>query len=292
MKTLTVITTTYNRAYCLPRVYNSLLEQDCKDFVWLIVDDGSTDDTKELVQEWIAQDKIEIRYHYKENGGMHTARNAAYVLADTPLNTIIDSDDWMAPGAVGKIVDFWENNKSDDVAGMITLNAAPDGQLIGTPLPDGVKRCSYRDFWNKYKMSGDKKLVFRSELTKLYPYPEYPGEKFYPASYKFNLIDRDYDFLLFDCVTCIVDNNENSMTRDKYAQYKSCPRGFMHYRKHLIEQHFGFKKTVMSMLHYEMERRIAKEKPDREIKKMPLYWLCYLPGGLLKYYITHTKRKY
>ena len=95
MKKLTVFTPTYNRAYVLNKCYESLKNQTVKDFVWLIIDDGSTDNTKELVENWIKENKIEIRYKYQENQGMHGAHNTAYKLISTELNTCIDSDDYM-----------------------------------------------------------------------------------------------------------------------------------------------------------------------------------------------------
>lgn len=292
MKTLTVITTTYNRGYCIKQVYDSLAAQDCKDFVWLVIDDGSTDNTRQLIQQFAEEDKIEIRYHFQDNRGMHAARNLGYELADTELNVIIDSDDWMAPGAVGKIVEYWKTNKTDGVAGMISLNADPSGAIIGTEFPEGVKRCSYKDFFKKYKMQGDHKLIYRTELTKKYPYPVFENEKFYPASYKFYLIDKEYDLLLFDCVTCIVNYTDNSMTRDKYAQYKTCPRGFMHYRKAMLQHKLGIKSDVKNMMHYVMECSIAKATVDSEILRKPLFYLCCIPGKLFYFYITHTKKKY
>ena len=91
---LTIFTPAYNRAHTLPRTYESLCAQQCKDFIWLVVDDGSSDNTAELVKEWQQKDNgFEIRYVYKDNGGMHTAHNTAYALIDTELNTCIDSVD-------------------------------------------------------------------------------------------------------------------------------------------------------------------------------------------------------
>ena len=86
---LTVFTPAYNRAHTLHRCYESLCRQKCKQFKWLIIDDGSSDNTKELVESWLKEDSgFEIIYHYKENGGMHTAHNAAYQLIDTELNAV------------------------------------------------------------------------------------------------------------------------------------------------------------------------------------------------------------
>ena len=105
---LTIFTPTYNRAHTLPRTYESLCRQNCKNFIWLIVDDGSADNTAELVRDWQSRDNgFEIQYIYKENGGMHTAHNAAYANIHTELNTCIDSDDMLAVGAVEKILRKW-----------------------------------------------------------------------------------------------------------------------------------------------------------------------------------------
>ena len=102
---LTIFTPAYNRAHTLLRTYESLCRQSCKAFIWLVVDDGSTDNTAALVQQWQSRDNgFEIQYIYKENGGMHTAHNVAYANIHTELNTCIDSDDMLADGAVEKIL--------------------------------------------------------------------------------------------------------------------------------------------------------------------------------------------
>jgi len=106
MKSLTVFTPTYNRAYCLGQLYDSLVRQTNKDFVWLIVDDGSSDTTKEVVASWQKEDKIEIQYVYQENQGMHGAHNTAYKTIVTELNVCIDSDDYMPDDAIAKLLNF------------------------------------------------------------------------------------------------------------------------------------------------------------------------------------------
>lgn len=129
---LTIFTPAYNRAHTLPRTYESLCCQNCKDFIWLIVDDGSTDNTAELVQEWQERDNgFEIHYIYKENGGMHTAHNTAYANIHTELNICIDSDDMLAEGAVEKILNKWEEVKDKGYAGIVGVDADLDGNIIG-----------------------------------------------------------------------------------------------------------------------------------------------------------------
>lgn len=292
MKTLTIITTTYNRAYCLHQVYESLLRQTSKDFIWLIVDDGSTDNTKDLVGSWKNNGEFEIRYIYKANGGMHTARNLGYEKADTPINVIIDSDDWMTDNAVERIVSFWSKYGEEKYSGIISNNISTDGTLIGSKLPD-IQSCTYTELYQKYKVSGDKKLIFRSDLTKLYPYPEFPGEKFYPASYKFQLLDLDYEMLIMDEYTCIVDYNEDSMSFDKYAQYRTCSRGFAHYRNEMIRISKSPKYIVKEMIHYIAESKMAGNAHYIKNSAKPVVaFLCFPVGCALYHYLNITKKKY
>lgn len=185
MVNITVFTPTYNRARTLPRTYASLLRQDCKDFVWLIVDDGSSDETRMLVEKWQQEDNgFEIQYIYKENGGMHTAHNTAYENMDTELNICIDSDDCLADSAIGKILLLWEKVKNKGYAGIIGLDADMKGNLIGKGFPKGVTETTLSGYYASGG-KGDKKLVYRTDIIKKYPpYPVFPGEKYVALAYK------------------------------------------------------------------------------------------------------------
>ena len=122
MNLITVFTPTYNRAYCLHKCYESMRRQTCKEFDWLIVDDGSNDGTKELVQKWSEEkNEFNIRYIYKTNGGMHTAYNTAYEHITTELAMNIDSDDYLTDSAIEDILDFWNKNKREDIGGILFL---------------------------------------------------------------------------------------------------------------------------------------------------------------------------
>lgn len=292
MKTLTVITTTYNRDYCLHQVYDSLKRQTSSDFLWMIIDDGSTDNTKELVQKWIDEKLIEIEYYYKTNGGMHTARNLAYEKCTTELNVIIDSDDWMTDDAVEKIVRFWKANGSNDYCGIISDNVDKNGNMIGSPLPN-IKSCRRFLLSSKYHVKGDKKLILRSELTRLYPYPEFEGEKFFPASYKFRLIDQQYDILVMHEYTCVVDYNSDSMTYNKYAQYKTCAKGFAFFRNEMIKLTNSPKEIIREMIHYIAESKMANSKHVISGSAKPFYTIICFPIGLLYlFYLNNTKKRY
>ena len=158
-KTLTIFTPAYNRAHTIDRTYQSLIRQTCKDFLWLIVDDGSTDGTKNLVEGWIRENKIPITYIYQENQGMHGAHNTAYKNITTELNTCIDSDDWMPHDAVEKIINAWKEHSHEKYAGIIGLDQTADGKLIGTNFPENLKETTLQGFYEAGGQ-GDKKLVY------------------------------------------------------------------------------------------------------------------------------------
>ena len=111
---ITIITPSYNRAYIIGKAYESLIAQTSKDFEWLIIDDGSKDNTKEVVEEFIKENKIKIRYYYKENGGKHTALNLGIKKAKGDYILILDSDDRLTPNAVARVLEVWKKYKSEN----------------------------------------------------------------------------------------------------------------------------------------------------------------------------------
>ena len=177
MPTITVFTPTYNRAYILGKCYVSLKLQTNKDFEWLIIDDGSSDNTGELVSEWQNEDNgFPIRYIYKENGGLHTGYNTAIANMQTELSVCIDSDDALPPDAIDTILNEWKPIRETGIAGLIGLDMTPDGALIGKMLPE-KERINAASLLCIPGM-GDKKYVTRNDLFRsVAPMPEYPGER-------------------------------------------------------------------------------------------------------------------
>lgn len=287
---LTIFTPAYNRAHTLPRTYESLLQQDCKEFIWLIVDDGSQDNTAELVRQWQSQDNgFEIRYIYKENGGMHTAHNTAYENIDTELNTCIDSDDRLAAGAVRKILTKWESVRDRGYAGIIGLDSDFDGQIIGKGFPEGMTETSVIGYYAAGG-SGDKKLVYRTEIINKYPsYPVFEGEKYVALSYKYRLIDQDYKMAVLDEILCNVEYQPDGSSNTMWRQYLKNPKGWAFWRKVCMQYPISRKRMVVDCINYVSSSLLYKNR--RFIAESPrklLTILCIPAGALLAGY---TKRK-
>ena len=129
---LTVLTPTYNRGNTLANLYDSLCRQQERDFEWLIIDDGSTDHTKELCEKWGQEADFQVRYFWQENGGKHRALNKGIPLAQAPFIYIIDSDDYLTDNAV-ELIRLWINKVKPNpkCAGVSGTRISKHGQIIG-----------------------------------------------------------------------------------------------------------------------------------------------------------------
>lgn len=247
MKTVTVFTPTFNRAQLLPRLYESLCDQTNNDFLWLIIDDGSWDNTKELVETWITDGKIEIQYQYKENGGMHTGHNLAYKLITTKLNVCIDSDDYMPHNGIQIILNELHLLKDSSLAGLIYLDADAEGNIIGTKIPDSLERGTLKELYVKHKVIGDKKVVLKTEVVKKYAqYPEFQNERLVPLGILYLMIGFDYDFLYVNKVLCIVDYQPEGSSGTILRQYRASPKGFLYARN--IQKKYSYS-SIEDMKH-------------------------------------------
>lgn len=289
MPTLTVFTPTYNRAHTLPRLFESLLRQTSKDFEWLVIDDGSTDNTKELIKSWMESSHFPIRYILQENQGMHGAHNTAYRNIETDLNTCIDSDDWMPEKAVENIINFWQKNGSDTYAGIIGLDQYENGDIIGTKFPSGLKETTLTEFNTKIG-NGDKKLVFRSDIIKEYPeYPIFKDEKYVGLAYKYMLIDKDYKLLTLNKPLVIVEYQQEGSSYNMYRQYWNNPKGFSFYRKTEMVLAPSLKRKFISATHYVATSLIDKNKSFLSESPKKLLTLFAIPGGIAWYFIIKNK---
>jgi glycosyltransferase involved in cell wall biosynthesis len=296
MKTLTIFTPTYNRANTLPRTYESLCRQTYPDFEWLIIDDGSTDNTRALVEQWQKDNQIPIRYIYQENQGMHGAHNTAYRNITTELNTCVDSDDWMPNDAVGTILQFWKEKGNNKYAGFIGLDINKYGKTIGTPFPAYLKETTLREYYEEHNGCGDKKLVYRTEIITKYPeYPLFLGERYVGLAYKYHLVDEDYKLLTLNKPLVIVDYQEDGSSRSMWKQYWKNPKGFAFYKKQDIVQTKSLKNKLKNNIQYVAHS--IRSKNSRFIMESPTkcMTLCSIIPGfflfLLNWYMVKSDRK-
>ncbi len=292
-KTLTIFTPSYNRADLLLRAYEALQGQSLKDFIWMIIDDGSTDNTEQVVKPWLSNDEFEVRYIKKENGGLYTGYNKAIELADTELMVCIDSDDYMPPDAVEKIISFWKKYGSDEYAGIVGLDCDLDGNIIGDRLPD-IKSVNLIDLLcGKYNIvNGDRTNVVRTKLYKeVAPMIGFEGEKNFNPHYMHLMISKKYDFLVLNENLRFVEYQPGGLSDTMWKQYLSSPKSFAKTRILYLE----FENTPLSFkirnsIHYVSSIIIAGECVEG-FKKCPrkgCFLVAFLPGVLLS---IITKRR-
>lgn len=293
-KLVTIFTPTYNRAHILHRCYESLCQQASFDFKWLIVDDGSSDGTEELVKQWIAQeDRFEIQYRYKENGGLHTAYNVAVAEADTELFTCLESDDVFTPEAMSIIERVWAGVRESDCVGFITLCRDMEGDLIGKPFPEGIETVLYRE--HRRIAPGDKQYVYRTEaLKKVFPMPVFPGEKFFDPKYRFFALDAIGPLAVTNEVFDLVDYQPEGLTHTMMRQYYNSPNSFAEYRKLYMQlPDRGFEYRLRQNIHYVssccLAGKLGKAIPESPRKGYTL--LALLPGLILAAVIRHENRE-
>ena len=214
----TIFTPTYNRADLLKKLYESLKNQSFKNFEWLIVDDGSTDNTYETIQEFQKENIIDIRYIKKENGGKQRAYNVGVENAKGELFICLDSDDIYVENGLEIILKYWEKYSDDKkIAGMGYLSVYPNGEIIGVKFPKDEMISNQFEIYYDYKVSGDKGLMFRTEVLKSYKFPEIDGEKFVTEAVVYNRISQTYKILFVNEKIEIKEYHEDGLT-SKYAK--------------------------------------------------------------------------
>ena len=285
---LTVFTPTYNRAHLLPRLYESLKNQSVKDFVWLIIDDGSTDHTSEIVKSWINDNELEIKYIFQENQGMSGAHNTAYRNIQTEFNTCIDSDDAIPPNGVEIILEEIKTIFDDPkVAGLIGLDATFDGKILGSSFPDNLTFATLQDINGKYGLRGDKKLVYKTAVMQsIDEYPLFPDEKLVPLSFKYLLADQHFVLKTVNRILCLVEYQHDGSTKNMLKQYRRNPRGFSFSRISRINLEPLFKDKFRHAVHLVSGVLFSGDWSTLWKTKFPLIVLLAIPGGVfLNFYI-------
>lgn len=253
MAFLTIITPTYNRASILPVLFRSLCAQSCKDFEWLIVDDGSADNTQEVVSAFSAD--FPVRYIYKENGGKHTALNAGIKTITTELTIIVDSDDYLLPDAVEKIAFYHRKHKENyEIGALCFLKCYQNGTcIVGMDREEFVD--SYIEYRIKGNRPGDMAEVFRTNVLKEHHFPEFPGERFLSEDVVWIEIGKKFRFAFINQPIYVCEYLEDGLTKtDKPMKFAS-PMGSMLRGKRLMSRECGIKANIKGAIIYNCYQR-------------------------------------
>ena len=190
---ITVFTPSYNRAYTITKLYRSLLKQSYKNFEWIVVDDGSTDNTQELIQKFIQERLIKITYYKQKNGGKHRAINKGLDFAKGELFFIVDSDDYLTENALEVVWKGWNDiDNKKEFCGISGLRGFSTSQIVGNSHRDYILDCSILDYRYKYEIRGDKAEVFVTDILKENKFPEIDGENFISESIVWNCLGNKY----------------------------------------------------------------------------------------------------
>ena len=297
---ITVFTPTYNRGNLLNRLYQSLCKQNYKEFEWIIVDDGSLDDTSSIVN--IIQDKhpcgdFSILYYKKENGGKHTAVNTGVQKAHGDLFFIADSDDILPPNSLQTVAGVWEQTKYDNSIGGICGfdGGINDGSIIGTGFPKevhllnielsnhiniGYIDATTRDVRFKLKVDGDMKEVFRTSVLREFPFPEIKGERFCPEVLVWNRIASKYKLRHINKIIYLVEYQQDGITSAITRSRMNSPIASTMTYAEMLDYNISLKWKIRSAINYWRFKYCISNKalkaPD-----VKWYWRLFQIIGLL-----------
>ncbi len=296
---LTIVTPTYNRANLLPRLYKSLCAQTCKDFIWLVVDDGSTDNTKELVgslnkksrqEEMGLSDKtgnFEIQYVHKANGGKHTALNVAFETVETELLIVVDSDDLLTADAVETIGKDWAELKtkgfSKKVCGIGYLRGFDCHRVIGDKYSHDKFIDNFIDERYNHGTNGDKAEVWATGCLRPFRFPEYEGERFISESVAWIWLAERYNMLFVNKIIYITEYLEGGLSDNGRRLRFQCPHLMAYGSLVTMTNRFSLKIRIKETLLYIVYSLFGKFGWKRIIscEYKFLVAVCVLPGWLL-----------
>lgn len=232
---VTIFTPTFNRSSTLERLYNSLLVQDCCSFEWLIVDDGSTDSTEDLINHFIQQNEgVLIRYHKQDNRGKHCAINKGISLAKGNFFFIVDSDDFLFPNSVSLIVKYAQSIYDlSNFAGVSGNRCYSNGNTIGGIREYSILDCNTLDFRYKSEYKGDMAEVYKTSILREYQFPEFKGEKFCPEALIWNRIAKAYKLRFFNKNIYCCEYLEDGLTSKISQLLRKNPNGSLMYYSEL-----------------------------------------------------------
>jgi len=288
----TIFTPTFNRKELIEKLYKSLQKQTFKDFEWLIVDDGSADGTKERVEEFLSEKKLDIKYYFKENGGKQRAYNFATDKANGELFICLDSDDEYVENGLETILKYWKKyEKNSNIAGMGYLSTYPNREVIGSSFPEKEMVSTQFDIYNKYGVKGDKGLMFRTEIIKKYKFPVFDDEKFITEAVVYNRICEKYKMVYVNEKIEIKEYQEDGLTAKYNNLLLRNPKGQALYHNEINSQNLSFKKKVLNNAVYYKFCRVAGYKFGKIFKENKNKLFLIFALGIGEYMWQKEKNK-
>lgn len=247
---ITIFTPTYNRAHTLGRLYHSLVKQTCNNFKWLIIDDGSTDNTKELIDTWKQEKKINIKYYKQKNQGKSMAHNKGVEMTSTNLFTCVDSDDFLHKEAVERILKLWEKESSSDTVGILAYCAYSSGERITKIKNNKIQQFKLKDAYRKHGLTGDTMLIYKHSIISNFKFPKFEYEKFVPESYLYDLIDQEGDLILLDQPLYYVEYLDDGYSNNMAKIILDNPNGYIAYINQRLKMEKSLKYKSLDTIRY------------------------------------------
>ena len=278
---LTVFTPTYNRAYTLGKLYEALCAQTEKDFDRIIVDDGSSDNTKVLVNEWIQENKGPIRYIYQENAGKPSAHNRGAQEAEGELFICVDSDDYLTGNAVKVLRENWENHQYDCI-GMLSPRMIIMANGVIETASISITKTTLIDAYRKYHLTGDTALIYKSAILKKYKFPFFQGEKFIPEGYLYDQLDQEGPLGVVSESIYVGEYLSDGYTANMKKLLYNNPQGYFAYIEQRLKIDKGIKTRFLDSIRY-MSMAIACKRKGKIKDAVYPFWafVAYMPGWLM-----------
>jgi len=287
---ITVFTPTYNRAYILNRLYESLKRQTCDSFFWLIVDDGSFDNTDSLVNSWINENIIKIRYYRQLNGGKQRAHNRGVELCDTELFICVDSDDYLTDNAIEIFISTWNSlENKENISGIVALRGRDLHNPLGTWMPNNIKLSSLSDLYDKYRFRGDTALLFRSDILKKFPFFVVEEEKFIGEGYVYIQIDQLYSLYLLNKIVYLCEYLGDGYTSNVRKLIKDNPQGYkiLNKKKALLSKRV--KNKYLNTIRYIIGCILSNDKHPIKNAPYKIFAILSYPPAIILYLLFYRK---
>ena len=292
---ITILTPAYNRSDLIKRTYQSLLRQTSKNFEWIVVDDGSTDSTKQVIEKFKKEKKINIRYIYKENGGKHTALNVGIPYAKGEFLVILDSDDYLVDDAIAKIEHYTKKYKNEkEIASFTFLKVFPNQEVIGKTYHGSEIIANPIDFRYNEGHLGDMAEVFRTSILKQFPFPEYPHERFLSEAIVWNKIALQYQSIYINEPIMVCEYMEGGLSDNTLLARIKSPIGSLENAKLFMNPRFKMNIRFKNAILYVGFSLVAKRSVSQifhESSYFVLTLIGLIPGALFFLYLQFIKRR-